>query len=358
MSNFNKNQMKNMEILDEIKNLLDKNKYKQCKKLHQQNKSDNINISWDEFSKVINELIQSKKRLNTNCNDLKSEVFIARDQLLNEMKIRESIYNENTILKDELNEIKEELREENESARRTYLKYQREKSNGAYQRSRKVKARKEHFKVNESYKKCMITNMNLEIKLENIEKRIKGLTKNTSMNIYKYFKDFFPELEQCPVCCDNYTSDEFCDCLNDKCSVKLCKDCDNMLSYCPYCKQNKKVKCYECHKEFDRLHIYSEGKYVNEKWHCNLCIHDMNSENTSENHNVNENHNDNGSDMEMSTEEDYDSDDDYESDYHDDEYDYIFGANYNQTTNDENVANFNNIFNDSEDEENNNEILL
>ena len=94
MSNFNKNQMKNTEILDEIKNLLDKNKYKQCKKLHQQNKSDNTNISWDEFSKVINELIQSKKRLNTNCNDLKSEIFIARDQLLNEMKIRESIYSE------------------------------------------------------------------------------------------------------------------------------------------------------------------------------------------------------------------------------------------------------------------------
>ena len=38
--------------------------------------------------------------------------------------------------------------------------------------------------------------------------------------------------------------------------------------------------------------------------------------------------------------------------------DYIFGANYNETTNDENVANFNSIFNDSEDEENNNEILL
>ena len=117
----------------------------------------------------------------------------------------------------------------------------------------------------------------------------------------------------------------------------------------------QKKKCYECHKEFDRVNIYSEGEYVNDKWHCNLCIRDMNTENEGENNDAN----DSDDNTDTSTEEEHNTDDDYESDYHDDEdVTYIFGANYNETTNDENVANFNSIFNDSEDEENNNEVLL
>ncbi len=238
----------------------------------------------------------SKKDLIDENNTLKTELFIVKEQLMNSQKIREEIYEEwveryddavhriryNANIVDRLHDKCSKIYKELESSR----------AEQKYQRRQKINTRKRFRSINDKYKKAMMQNELLETKLSNIQKTIEGITKNTKMNIMKYFQKEFPKIEKtdCNICCDSFESNKIKEksiCKNG-CNISICEGCFDELKCCPYCKQVYEKKYILSYDDED---YESEGEddfdYLEERNSETVPVEQMVQEMFTQNHTTN-----------------------------------------------------------------------
>lgn len=226
--------------MDFLEKSIDKQKYQECEKNYKQKKMDTKIITLNECSNIKNQFLKT-------INELQSEKFILQDKLNNELKLREIMYKDNYYKETEYTNKVERYQREIISTR----------DECKYQRIQKIKARKQYHQTNILYKKSLYNYSKLETKIDNIMKRLKGLSnkKLKNNNLFNYFADFFPEenYDICELCCCKHKT--HLNCQNEKCNIKLCESCvDKIDNKCPYCQCNWKkieIKNQEIQEEED-----------------------------------------------------------------------------------------------------------
>ena len=261
-----------------------KKKYLKQKKLklsHSMNKNNTIlpknsRIKWEYY----------KKQIKT----IKDENKILQKELLN---VKEQLLDSEERNADIVGKIKyngDIVDRQNKKIMRIVQELEYSKAEEKYQRKQKIKTRKRFKIMDEKYKKVMLQNELLETKMNNIQKTIEGISKNTNMNIRKYFEKHFPKIEKtnCDICYDSFENKKIKDksiCQNC-CNVSICEDCFSEIKSCPLCNKVYRSKLissilsdddgndYESdgHEDFD----YLEEK--NETIPVGLMIQDMFSE--------------------------------------------------------------------------------
>lgn len=271
-------QIENNHILKNLKKHLDQNKLKE---LYLMNKKNTIqltgNIDWNTYKKQI-------KEVNDENNVLKNELLILKEQLSISQQIREEIYNR------AIQEKAEARRKINHNANivdKLHIKCNKicqqlewSEAEQKYQRRQKINTRKRFKNINEKYKKLQNENECNKTKLINIQKKLEGITKNTDMNIMKYFQKDFPKIEtaDCHICCDTYEKCKIKDrsiCKNG-CNISICEGCFDEMKCCPLCKQvyiNKTILSY------DDVDYESEGEedfdFLNGRYNDSIPVEQM-----------------------------------------------------------------------------------
>lgn len=237
----------------------------------------NSRIKWEYY----------KKQIKT----IKDENKILQKELLN---VKEQLLDSEERNADIVGKIKyngDIVDRQNKKIMRIVQELEYSKAEEKYQRKQKIKTRKRFKIMNEKYKKVMLQNELLETKINNIQKTIEGISKNTNMDIRKYFQKHFPKIEKtnCDICYDSFRNENIKDksiCQNC-CNVSICEDCFGEIKCCPLCNKVYRSKLIssilsdhdddkDCesdgHEDFD----YLEEK--NETIPVGLMIQDMFSE--------------------------------------------------------------------------------
>ena len=236
----------------------------------------NSRIKWEYY----------KKQIKT----IKDENKILQKELLN---VKEQLLDSEERNADIVGKIKyngDIVDRQNKKIMRIVQELEYSKAEEKYQRKQKIKTRKRFKIMNDKYKKVMLQNELLETKINNIQKTIEGISKNTNMDIRKYFQKHFPKIEKtnCDICYDSFENKKIKDksiCQNC-CNVSICEGCFNEIKCCPLCNKVYRSKLIssilsnddgdDCesdgHEDFD----YLEEK--NEIIPVGLMIQDMFSE--------------------------------------------------------------------------------
>ena len=119
--------------------------------------SDNKTIGWKEFSKVYIDLTQSNEIISENYYDLKCEISNLKDENARINRNSENLKSELFILREQHDDL---IMEYNKDTSNLERMCRDQKNNAYYQRTKKIKARKDYFKLNERYKKSMTENIN------------------------------------------------------------------------------------------------------------------------------------------------------------------------------------------------------
>ena len=243
-NNFTTEQKENELLMKSLltMNKIDINRFKKFKEVNHSGKAKEFKITWEQCLSLINKLKSNIRELKNETNlkemviqNLESEKFILNDTMQN----LQNELSKSEIIKQGLhNEIEEYQTEINELTRDCNYK----QGEIDYQKNRKIKARRKYHELDELYKQSMNENIEKEIKLKNIEKRLRGLKENKVINALHYFKDMFPDEEYmtCELCCNELTKSHFINCKNEKCNIELCVNCNAKVSKCPYCQYEDK----------------------------------------------------------------------------------------------------------------------
>jgi len=231
----------NMKLLNDLKDCMSKTKYQKCKETIELGKYDTILFSLKECGKLINRLLTKNIIQQKHIENLQSELFISNDQLQSERIIRGQMYQQNiekeVSFQEEIKELEKELDNSRDEVK--------------YQTCKKIKARKDHHRVNKMYKEYLQEQYELENRMEKIQKRLQNISKNKKFlknftkhnNLMHYFSDFYPKIETtCQLCCYEIKKNDEQKCQNKNCQVDLCKSCITKINNkCPYCQCNFEI---------------------------------------------------------------------------------------------------------------------
>ena len=231
----------NMNLLNDLKDCMSKTKYQKCKETIELGKYDTILFSLKECRKLINRLLTKNIIQQKKIENLQSELFISNDQL---QSVRSQMYQQQQYIIEKEVRFQEEIKE-------LEKELDNSRDEVKYQTCKKIKARKDHHRVNKMYKEYLQEQFELENKMEKIQKRLQNISKNKKFlknftkhnNLMHYFRDFYPKIETtCQLCCYEIKKNDEQKCQNKNCQVDLCKSCITKINNkCPYCQCNFEI---------------------------------------------------------------------------------------------------------------------